>query len=150
LAVSSRAQASYPGANGRITYSTVQVGQGDPPTVTIASRSMRPDGRDRTSLGRFTGVWWSASGRRLAAIGREGLLIANAHGHVVRRIPTPEVTPSGVLTALAPDGRTVVFIQEVAVPGPVDESTPRIWVVRRALRALSWQPLRKTRPRRAT
>jgi Tol biopolymer transport system component len=120
------AGASYPGANGRIAYTTIHVTNGGPGV--LATHTRRADGRGRTVLGPFSAVSWSASGRRLAAVDRDGLLLAGARGRVVRRIATPAVTPSS--TALAPDGRTVAFIQEVPVPGPVDESTPWIWTVR--------------------
>jgi dipeptidyl aminopeptidase/acylaminoacyl peptidase len=156
LATAPASQATYPGRNGSIAFNASQIVNG---LEVVRTDVIRPDGSGRRELGRFWFPSWSASGRRLFAIEypidyRSGelahLVFADRLGRLRGEVPLPDSMPCGwpgcesygpalVPRALfgaaapSPDGRMVVFVQQVV--SHLDRASsgteiPWLWAVR--------------------
>ena len=156
LVTASAAEATYPGRNGSIALNASEIVNG---LEVVRTDVIRPDGSGRRELGRFWFPSWSASGRRLFAIEYPidyrsgelaGLVFADRLGRLRGGVPLPDSMPCGwpscgsygpalVPTALSgapapsPDGRTVVFAQQVV--SHLDRASsgteiPWLWAVR--------------------
>lgn len=100
LAFASTARTAFPGQNGKIAYTQRGPGLGSIYTV-------QPDGSDRHLVANgLDDAFFSATGRRLVALGPKGYVVMRANGHHRRRIPHSAGAFSGSLT---PSGKSLIF-----------------------------------------
>ena len=95
--------------------------------------TVAPDGSDRRRLTRNRvedrEPRWSPEGRRLLSFGSSGIVIRDARGKVLRRLPR---THLGLEARWSPDGRRVAYL-EFACDDPTGKGDPlcaHLWVVR--------------------
>jgi hypothetical protein len=102
------AGATFPGANGRIAFST-----GGGPDTQPSIATMEPDGSNVRDLTRGVGPAWSADGRRIVFSRSQGgrksdIYVMRANGSDVRRLTfTPNWADGGA--SFSPDGSKIVF-----------------------------------------
>ena len=115
-----RAQAAYPGANGRIAFETTRDGN-------FEIYSMNPDGSDQVNLTRDpaedTDPVWSPDGTRIAFVkaseGHRNIYVMNADGSGQTNLtPGPETTSQangGVEPTWSPDGTRIAYNHSGAI-----------------------------------
>jgi Tol biopolymer transport system component len=111
LAMPSAAEASFPGANGKIAF-TKEVDE------SAAIHTVNADGSGDADLGAGTNASWSADGTRIAFENAAGIWVMDADGLNRHRIVAPNLNSAALDPTWSPAGDKLAFVRESCFTDP--------------------------------